>query len=157
MRVTSIVSLILAFHFSAQAGKIKLRKVKEDPKVCTVMSEDKLLSKSNKRIYGTLRNSMIFDDNISMVNDLGKKVCQWSYDKWLPLGDLTKYTYYIDEQRNKLYSYTKIENQYRMVKVDLENCELGEPQTTAQLDLPKCEKQKKSKNKSRAHRKVASH
>ncbi len=131
-----------------------MRKVKDAPKVCSNMEEDKLLSRGNKRIFGTLRNSVVLENDISIVNDLGKKICQWPTDKWQSLGDLSKYSFYIDEQRNALYPYMKAENQYQFVKISLDDCALGELQTTDKLELPKCEMKKKSRSKSK--RKVAS-
>lgn len=131
-----------------------MRKVKDAPKVCSVMEEDKLLSRGSKRIFGTLRNSIILENDISIVNDLGKKICQWSVNKWQSLGDLSKYSFYIDEQRNALYPYMKMQNQYQFVKISLDDCELGEVQAADKLDLPKCESKKKSRSKSK--RRVAS-
>lgn len=146
----------MSFTFAAEAGRIRMRKVKDAPKVCSVMDEDKLLSRNSKRIYGTLRNSIILDNDISIVNDLGKKICQWPTDKWQALGDLAKYTFYIDEQRNALYPYMKDSNQYQFVKISLDDCELGELQTTDKLELPKCEVKKSKKSRSKSKRKVAS-
>lgn len=143
------------FISAAEAGRIRMRKVKDPPKVCSVMSEDRLLSRNNKRIFGTLRNSVIVEKDISLVNDLGKKICQWTYEKWSNLGDISKYTYYIDEQRNALYPYMKAANTYQFVKINLDDCELGELQTADKLELPKCENPKK-KSRSKTKRKVAS-
>lgn len=146
----------MSFTFAAEAGRIRMRKVKDAPKVCTVMDEDKHLSRDSKRIFGTLRNSVIVEDKISIVDDLGKKICQWPVDKWQPLGDLSKYSFYIDEQRNALYPYMKGDNQYQFVKISLNDCEFGELQTTDKLELPKCEIVKKKKSRSKSKRKVAS-
>lgn len=131
-----------------------MNRVKDHPKVCSVMNEDKYLSNSNKKILGTLRNSVIFHNDITLVSDLGKKICRWSYDQWLALGDISKYKYFIDEQRNALYPYKKIDNQYKVAKINLNDCEISDIQLTDILDLPKCESKKKSRSKSK--RRIAS-
>lgn len=155
MRLILSLLIVISFTFAAEAGRIRMRKVKDAPKVCSHMDEDKLLSRGNKRIFGTLRNSVILENDISVVNDLGKKICHWPSDKWQALGDVNKYAFYIDEQRNALYPYMKAENQYQFLKISLDDCELGEIQTTDKLELPKCEKKKKS-SRSKSKRKVAS-
>lgn len=154
MRLILSLWIVISFTFAAEAGRIRMRKVKDAPKVCSVMEEDKLLSRGNKRIFGTLRNSVILENDISIVNDLGKKICQWPTNKWQSLGDLSKYSFYIDEQRNALYPYMKMQNQYQFLKISLDDCELGEMQATDKLELPKCEAKKKSRSKSK--RRVAS-
>lgn len=151
----AIVSSIVFTTMAAEAGRIRLRKVPIAPKVCANMDEDKFLSRGSKRIFGTLRNSVIIEQDISLVDDLGKKICQWPTDRWQPLGDLSKYTFYIDEQRNALYPYMKADNQYQFVKISLDDCSFGEVQTTEKLELPKCESKKKS-IRARSKRKVAS-
>jgi hypothetical protein len=148
-----LLSSLLSFE-AAEAGRIRLRKVKDEPKVCSVMQEDKYLSRSDRRIFGTLRNSVILEGDISIVNDLGKKICQWPYEKWQPLGDVNRFTYYIDEQRNALYPYIKNNDKYQVVKISLDDCSIGEMQITENLELPKCVKAKKARSKSK--RKVAS-
>lgn len=155
MRLYLSLWIVISFTIAAEAGRIRMRKVKDAPKVCSNMEEDKLLSRGGKRIFGTLRNSVVFENDISIVNDLGKKICQWPTDKWQSLGDLSKYSFYIDEQRNALYPYTKAANQYQFVKINLDDCAFGELQTSDKLDLPKCEAKKKS-SRSKSKRKVAS-
>jgi len=140
----------------AQAGRIRLRKVKDAPKTCSVMDEDHYLTRTNKRIFGTLRNSVILEDDVSVVNDLGQKVCQWSYEKLNSLGDLNKYKFYIDEYKNKLIPFSKDKNQVRYSMIDLNDCEVGEVQTADNFDLPKCESKSKKNKKSVRRRKVAS-
>lgn len=150
MKLALLTSLILFFFVEVSvAGRIRLRKVKETPKVCAHMVEDNYLSRKNRKVYGTLRNSLIFEDQVLVVDDLGQKICQWPNEKWAPLGDMTKYKFYIDEKRNKIYSYLKNAevNQYQVAEVDINNCQLGSLQTVPDLDLPKCEKVKKSKSK----------
>lgn len=151
---TAILLANLLVVSTSEAGRIRLRKVKDEPKVCSVMQEDKSLSRADKRIFGTLRNSVIFENDISIVNDLGKKICQWPYSSWQPMGDLSRYAYYIDEQRNALYPYTKSNDKYQFAKISLDDCTIGEMQITETLDLPKCEKAKKTRSKTK--RKVAS-
>ena len=142
--------LIFIFGELSFAGRIRLRKVKEDPKVCAHMTEDSYLSRKNRKVYGTLRNSLIIEDQVLVVDDLGQKICQWPSEKWATMGDLTKYKFYIDEKRNKIYSYLKVAeaNQYQVAEVDINNCQLGSLQMVESLDLPKCEKAKKAKVRS---------
>ncbi len=150
MKLAVLTSLILfIFAEVSLAGRIRLRKVKETPKVCAHMVEDNYLSRKNRKVYGTLRNSLIFEDQVLVVDDLGQKICQWPNEKWAPLGDVTKYKFYIDEKRNKIYSYLKKAeaNQYQVAEVDINNCQLGSLQTVPDLDLPRCEKVKKAKAK----------
>ena len=150
MKLALFTSFILFFFVEVGlAGRIRLRKVKEAPKVCAHMVEDNYLSRKNRKVYGTLRNSLIFEDQVLVVDDLGQKICQWPNEKWAPLGDVTKYKFYIDEKRNKIYSYLKNAeaNQYQVAEVDINNCQLGSLQTVHDLDLPRCEKVKKSKSK----------
>lgn len=152
---TAILFSIVFGAMTAEAGRIRMRKVKDAPKVCSVMGEDKYLSRGGKRIFGTLRNSVIIEQDISLVNDLGKKICQWPANKLqASLGDLGKYSFYIDEQRNALYPYIKADSQYQFLKISLDDCSLGEIQTAEKLELPKCESKKKSR--SRSKRKLAS-
>lgn len=152
---TAIVSSIVFASLNSEAGRIRMRKVKDAPKVCSHMEEDKLLSRGNKRIFGTLRNSVIIEQDVALVDDLGKKVCLWPSNKFQVLGDLTKYSFYIDEQRNALYPYMKSDANYQVIKISLDDCSIGEIQTTDKLELPKCESKKKSRGRSK--RKVASH
>lgn len=153
MKLALLASLfVFSFSEFSEAGRIRLRKVKESPKVCAHMVEDNYLSRKNRKVYGTLRNSLIIEDQVLVVDDLGQKICQWPSEKWATMGDLTKYKFYIDEKRNKIYSYLKNAeaNQYQVAEVDINNCQLGSLQTVPELDLPKCEKVKKSKNKSKS-------
>ncbi len=153
MKLVLLTSLILfLFTEVSEAGRIRLRKVKETPKVCAHMVEDNYLSRRNRKVYGTLRNSLIFEDQVLVVDDLGQKICQWPNEKWAPLGDVTKYKFYIDEKRNKIYSYLKNAeaNQYQVAEVDINNCQLGSLNTVSDLDLPRCEKIKKIKSKSKS-------
>ena len=147
-------SIVLTTAATAEAGRIRMRKVKDAPKVCSNMEEDKLLSRGGKRIFGTLRNSVIIEQDVALVDDLGKKVCQWPSNKFQAFGDLTKYSFYIDEQRNALYPYMKSDSNYQVMKISLDDCSFGELQTTDKLELPKCESKKKSRVRSK--RKVAS-
>lgn len=153
LRIAILFTIVFS-TMAAEAGRIRLRKVPVAPKVCANMDEDKLLSRGNKRIFGTLRSSVIIEQDISLVDDLGKKICHWPSNRWQALGDLSKYNFYIDEQRNALYPYVKAENQYQFVKISLDDCALGEVQTTDKLELPKCEIKKKTRSKFK--RKVAS-
>lgn len=150
----AILLTIMSTTLAAEAGRIRLRKVPIAPKVCANMDEDKFLSRGGKRIFGTLRNSVIIEQDISLIDDLGKKICQWPTDKWQAYGDPTKFNFYIDEQRNALYPYMKSDAAYQFIKISLDDCSIGELQTTDKLELPKCEVKKKSR--ARSKRKVAS-
>ena len=72
----------------AEAGRIVNRRVKDAPKVCAVMQEDKFLSKEKKQVFGTLKHSVVIEDNISILNDLGKKECQWPFEKLNAYGSI---------------------------------------------------------------------
>ena len=138
------------------AGRIRLRKVKDAPKTCSVMDEDRYLTRSDKRIFGTLRNSVIVEDDVAVINDLGQKVCQWSIDKLNSLGDLNKYKFYIDEYKNTLIPFSKEKNKVRFSMINLNDCEIGEVQTADSFDIPKCESKSKKNKKNTRKRKVAS-
>ena len=82
-----VVSLIVFDSFQAEAGRIRNRKVKEAPKVCALMQEDVHLTRDGKMVYGTLRHSLVFENdeqmnNISLVKDKGEKICQWQSKVW---------------------------------------------------------------------------
>ena len=149
--LTSTICLVLSLSLESAAGRIVTRKVKDPPKVCSIMNEDKFLSRTTKRIYGTLRNSLIFDDKISVINDLGKVICQWNYEEWLDLGDVTQYRFFIDEYKNKIMAFSNSkeisdQNQYKVAKIDLAQCQLQDIEEKEEIKTPKCEKPRKIKN-----------
>ena len=56
-------------------ARIRLRKVKDPPRTCSVMKKDELLSRPSKPIWSTERHSVVISDEITLLNDLGVKVC----------------------------------------------------------------------------------
>lgn len=141
--------LAVSFYSQDSFGRIVNRRVKEAPKVCAVMKEDKLLSKDNKQVFGTLKHSVVIENNISILNDLGKKECQWSFDKLNAYGNIEAFNYYIDEYKNYIYPYFKHDDGYTMLKVSLATCEIEDASTNDKLELPKCGKPAPQKRKSK--------
>lgn len=150
--ILTVVGAILLLNQQAEAGRIVNRRVKDAPKVCAVMQEDKFLSKENKQVFGTLKHSVVIEDNISILNDLGKKECQWPFEKLNIYGNIESFNYYIDEFKNYIYPYFKNteKNSYTMLKVSLATCEIEDSFDNDKLEFPKCSKPpaaKKSKSK----------
>ncbi len=125
------------------------RKVKEAPRVCAPMKEDSYLSRNGKRIFGTLRNSVIITDDISVVDDLGRKICQWPLEKFVQYAEPGSYDFYIDEYKNRLYPHVKKDNGFFVVSVNLDDCSMADTSYLEKLDFPKCEKPKKKNRKRR--------
>lgn len=153
------LAVSLVFGNSAEAGRIVNRKVKEAPKVCAVMQEDKLLSKEKKQVFGTLKHSVVIEDNVSILNDLGKKECQWPFEKLNIYGNIDTFNYYIDEYKNYIYPYFKNTEKagYTMLKVSLATCEIEDSFDNEKLEFPKCSKPagtKKSKSKKKSVAKI---
>lgn len=130
-------------------GRIVNRKVKEAPRTCGEMKEDSFLSRGGKRIFGTLRNSVIINQEISVVDDLGKKICTWPLEKLSQFAEPGTFDFYIDEYKNRLYPHFKKENGFFVVAVNLEDCSLAETSYLEKLDFPKCEKPSKKKSRKR--------
>lgn len=130
-------------------ARIVNRKVKESPRTCGEMKEDNYLSRDNKRIFGTLRNSVVINHEISVVDDLGRKICAWPLEKLSQYAEPGTFDFYIDEYRNRLYPHFKKENGFFVVAVNLDDCSLAETSYTEKLDFPKCEKPKKKSRKRR--------
>lgn len=164
--ISIILSLLL---FSVAQARIVNRKVKEAPKACKLMTEDTFLSRKDKIVYGTLRHSLLIDNdeqNITLVKDKGEKICQWSFDQWAgiqgdnKLPDLSKFKFQIDEYKNAIYPYVrKSDKSYFMMNIPLESCDLNNQITKVDLEIPKCEKPrlaKRSLHKKKA-RKIASY
>lgn len=152
LSILTAIGVILLLNQQANAGRIVNRRVKDAPKVCAVMQEDKLLSKEKKQVFGTLKHSVVIEDNISILNDLGKKECQWPFEKLNIYGNIESFNYYIDEFKNYIYPYFKNteKNSYTMLKVSLETCEIEDTFDNKKLEFPKCSKPpaaKKSKSK----------
>lgn len=153
-------TLFCCFHVDA---RIVNRKVKEAPKACKLMTEDSMLSRKNKLVFGTLRHSLLIDQDdqtISLVKDKGEKVCQWSFDDWASiqgdnkLPEIQKFNFQIDEYKNMIYPYVrKSDKSYFMMSVALDKCNLNEQITKINLDIPKCEKPVKTAKRSLSRKK----
>lgn len=113
------------------------------------MKEDNFLSRGGKRIFGTLRNSVIINQEISVVDDLGKKICTWPLEKLSQYAEPGTFDFYIDEYKNRLYPHFKKENGFFVVAVNLEDCSLAETSYLEKLNFPKCEKPSKKKSRKR--------
>lgn len=146
------LAIFIAFSlsiFSNQSeARIRLRKVKEAPRVCQLLKEDKLLSRNEKKVLSTEKHSLVFDENISLVRDKGEKICSWRTSEFDSLGSLDKFNFFIDEYKEQLYSYVqKPDLSYLVIRTPLATCSLENTLTLAELSLPKCEKPKKTSKK----------
>ena len=148
---------IISISFSAQAGRIRLRKVKDAPRSCQLMKEESSLTRTNRKILGTEKNSVVIDDTVSVVGDLGNKLCEWPKEKFSEIGeDVKKMSFYIDEFKNILVVYQKSDKQKSMqqVHINLDNCQFDQLRTLSEVSLPKCDPPKKAKkSKSRKKKK----
>ncbi len=151
MRVL-FVFFIISISFSAEAGRIRLRKVKDAPRSCGIMKEESSLTRTNKKILGTEKNSVVIDDTVSVVGDLGNKLCEWPKEKFSEIGeDAKKMSFYIDEFKNILVVYQKNEKQkitqrsIQQVQINLDNCQFDQLRTLSEVSLPKCDPPKKAK------------
>ena len=136
-------------------AKIRLHKVKQAALTCSQMKIENLLSRTDKKIFGTEKTSIILKDDISVVGDLGKKVCQWPAEKFAQFGDVNKLSFYIDEYKNILVPYSKNENNYRLAKISLDNCNFDDEKTLSELSFPKCDKPLKKSKKRKSRKKTA--
>ncbi len=148
----SLFILIISVHAHA---RIRLRKVKEAPRVCQNMKEDKLLSRADKKVLSTERHSLIFEDTISLVRDKGEKVCSWRISEMESLGPLDQFQFYIDEFKEVLYSYVKNpDGSQLIITTPFATCSLETKVTLPQFDPPKCEgPRKKSGSRKRKKKK----
>lgn len=149
--------IIFLFLFQNSEGRIRLRKVKEAPKTCKTMEEDRFLSRDDKKVLGTLRHSVLIEDDehdqsITLVKDKGEKVCQWNINQWAAiqtdnkLPDIKSFKFYIDEYKNVIYPYVqKKDKSYFVMSIPIQTCDLSNQYTNAKLQLPKCEKPVKRK------------
>lgn len=157
-----ILALILSLTFIQHSvARIRLRKVKEAPKTCKTMTEDNFLSREDKKVLGTLRHSILIDDdanekNITLVKDKGEKICQWSFDQWSAimtdnnLPDIKSFKFYIDEYKNVIYPYVqKSDKSYFVMSVPIQTCDLSNQVIKAKLELPKCEAPHKNRKRSK--------
>lgn len=147
--------VILFFLSTVASAKIRLHKVKPAALTCTNMKIESSLSRADKKIYGTEKTSVILKDDISVVGDLGKKVCQWPLEKFSQFGEVNKLSFYIDEYKNILVPYAKNENSYRSVKISLDNCSFEDEKTLTELNFPKCDPPTKKSKKRKSRKKTA--
>jgi hypothetical protein len=157
MRIQPAILIAFAIglsSISAQA-RIRLRKVKEAPRVCQLMVEDKLLSRPEKKVLSTEKHSLIFEDGITLVRDKGEKVCNWRVSEFESLGALDQFNFFIDEYREVLYSYVKNpEASVLIIATPFATCSLESKVTLPEFQQPKCDKPKKtSKSKKKSKKK----
>lgn len=147
-----------------------MRKVKDEPKTCSVMNLDSNLSRKNKKIFGTLKNSVVIEDSISVVGDLGKKTCSWGKEEFFQKLNLNSTTlanannkaewqFYIDEYKNVLVPSVKIDDSVFQATVHLDNCAFDDVKTVEKPTYPECKrptsKKKSSKKKTTKAKKTA--
>lgn len=154
MRFTFIIIILLVSIFSP--AKIRLRKVKDAPKTCSIMKEETSLSRMNKKIFGTEKNSVVIEDNVSLVGDLGHKLCEWPPEKFSPIGDLKNISFYINEYKNFIIAFQKNKDSVRQVQINIDSCQFDELKTLTQVSFPKCDPPRAPKNKKKIRRKTAS-
>ncbi|MBC7742137.1 MAG: hypothetical protein H7061_08065 [Bdellovibrionaceae bacterium] len=142
------IILILSASISASA-KIRMRKVKEAPKVCGFMTEDKLLSRPDKIVYSTERYSLIIEESVTLVKDKGEKICEWPLEEWKLSAPLKNFQFYIDEYKEILYPFAKKDDGLTFtMQVRLTDCRLTDKNTKDSFEKPACDRPKKvSRNK----------
>ena len=157
----NILNLVLFIFFisSNAESRIRNRKVREAPKVCKLMSEDALLSRAGKKVFGTLRHSLVFEnsdtnDSVSLIKDKGEKICEWTGDQWRQIlksnavENNIGFKYHIDEYKEFLFPYAqKADGSFFMITIPFLSCELSDQVTKEKLEIPKCEKPKKAKKR----------
>lgn len=155
-----IVSFLMAALFIQTAeGRIRNRKVKEAPRACKLMTEDSFLSRTDKKVLGTLRHSVIIEDSadtktVTLVKDKGEKLCQWKLEQWESirgenkLPEVKSFKFHIDEYKEILYPHVKkADASYFMMSIPFKSCDLSTQSTKVKLELPKCEPPKKKSRK----------
>jgi len=146
-----LISFICLFGLLSTANaRIRLRKVKDPPKTCAMMKEDERLSRKDKIVWGTERNSVVVDDSeVTIVNDLGRKICEWDKSAFAAFGNVEDFRFYIDEYHDTIYPYVnQAGTGVTILKVPLQTCSLNEKRTLASLEIPKCDKPKKVSRRS---------
>lgn len=151
----NLIFALLFFGSPFANAKIRIHKVKPAALTCAHMKIESSLSRADKKIYGTEKTSVILKEDISVVGDLGKKVCQWPLDKFAQFGEVNKLEFYIDEYKNILMPFAKNENSYRLAKISLDNCTFEDEKTIAELNFPKCDKPTKKSKKRKSRKKTA--
>lgn len=149
----SIAILFLTAGMDASA-RIVNRRVKDTPKVCSMMKNDMMLSRAGKKVYGTLRHSIVIEDKIDVVNDLGKKICSFNFDSLNTYGDIGAFEFYIDEYQNYLYPFIKDDAGVTTLKVSLNSCEIEVAVEGDQFETPKCSKPLKKIHKRSSKRRA---
>lgn len=150
-----ILILIFISSFSTEA-RIRLRKVKDAPRVCQVMKEDQYLSRPEKKILGTEKNSLVFDASITLIGDLGNKQCEWPMEKFSVFEEPKTAYFYIDEFKNILVAYKKMPSKgsgdkiVHQLQINVDNCQISELITLTEPSIPKCDPPKKGKKKKRS-------
>lgn len=152
--------LFMTFYIIAPVeARIRLRKVKEAPKVCAIMKEDAFLSRHEKKVFATLRHSILIESLtdetlVTLVRDKGEKICQWKISDWNSfqksnnLTDLNKLNFYIDEYKEILYPYVQKEDAtYLLMKIPFNSCSMSEQMAIEKLNSIKCENAKKKSRK----------
>ena len=124
-------------------ASIRLRKVKDPPRTCSMMKKDELLSRPSKPIWSTERHSVVISDEITLLNDLGVKVCSWNRNLFGKTVDLSQFRFYVDEYKEFIYPYLdEKENGVVLYKVPFKDCSLTDKVTLSKLEFPNCEKPK---------------
>lgn len=138
------LALLLAVNFlviDAQAGRIRMHKVKDAPKTCTTMKEDQFLSRPYRRVWVTQRSSVVVDmqDTVTLVDDLGNKICDWKTDDFAALGNIQDFKFYIDEYKSMFYPYVKREEGgFLRIDIPFKTCSLSSQVALEQMATPKC-------------------
>ena len=162
--ITVFVLLFLFIALPPAEARIRNRKVKEAPKACKVMSEDTMLSRDGKKVLGTLRHSLLIENDdadseppittISLVKDKGEKICPWTEEQWNgilvnnKIEDVGSFNFFVDEYKEMLYPFAKkSDNSYLLMTIPFQSCEFVSQVTKEKLELPKCEIPKKKKRK----------
>lgn len=158
IKLLSLFISVLLLISTADA-RIRNRKVKEAPKSCKLMEEDALLSRSGKKVFGTLRHSLVFEKNetsdlVSLIKDKGEKICEWSGDQWGQIlrnnqvESAMNFKFHIDEHKEILFPYVhKADGSYFLLSIPFATCALDNQVTKEKLEIPKCEKPKKAKKR----------
>src|SRR3989344_749947 len=148
----SLVILIISATLlaSESEARIRMRKIKDTPKTCTVMKEDPLLSRPAKPVWSTERHSVVISNQVTLVNDLGVKVCSWNKDLFTEVADVNTFRFYIDEYKEVIYPHVdQKERGFVMFQAEFKDCVLGKKPTTVRAEFPVCKKPKKKKKTSK--------
>lgn len=147
--------LILISCLNSEA-RIRLRKVKDAPRVCQIMKEEPFLSRPEKKILGTEKNSLVFDTSITLIGDLGQKQCEWPIETFSIFEEPKSAQYYIDEFKNILVAFKKMpapqagSNIVQQLQINVDSCQISEASTLTDPSFPKCDPPKKGKKKKKS-------